>query len=56
MLDAHVVYAGINHVMAILLAVWARFDFTVGLEDNEPPSFLMDSPDIKQKMCVMCSW
>lgn len=39
MLDAHVVYAAINHVMAILLAVWARFDFTVGLVDNEPPFF-----------------
>lgn len=37
MLDAHVVYAGIDHVTAILLAVWARFDFTVGRVDNEPP-------------------
>lgn len=37
MLDAHVVYAGINHVMAILQAVWARFDFTVELVDNELP-------------------
>lgn len=24
-------------MIAILLAVWARYDFTVGLVDNEPP-------------------
>lgn len=31
----HIVYTGINHVTAILLVVWARFGFTVGLADNE---------------------
>lgn len=29
----HIVYTGINHVTTILLVVWARFGFTVGLAE-----------------------
>lgn len=30
----YIVYTGINHVTAMLLVVWARFGFTVGLADK----------------------
>lgn len=54
MLNAHVVYTDINHVTAILLAVWARFDFRVGRADSELSFILNTLPAHKaEHLCAV---
>lgn len=54
MLNAHVVYTDINHVTAILLAVWARFDFKVGRADSELSFILNNLPAHKaEHLCAV---
>lgn len=54
MLNAHVVYTGINHVTALLLAVWARFDFRVGRADSELSFVLNGFPTHKaEHVCAV---
>lgn len=49
----HIVYTGISHVTAMLLVVWARFGFTVGLADNELPFILNGFSWQKGNLCAV---